>query len=128
MADIDMTMIEHVHSVIDEYKPDWQLAVIDTGEKCLDAVKNEEQYDVVLLGMKLSDMSCFELIWQIRDDSDIPVLILSYDNDIKILVRAFEAGASEYMTCPFNKDVLIARLKALVRRRKWDANNFNEWR
>jgi DNA-binding response OmpR family regulator len=104
------------------------LAIGFCREKCLDAVKNVERYDVVLLGMELSDMSCFELIWQIRDDSDIPVLILSYDNDTKKLVRAFEAGASEYMTCPFNKDILIARLKALVRRRQWDANNLNKWR
>ena len=70
--------------------------------------------------MQLSDMSGFELIKQIREDSDIPVVLLSEDHNVELLVKAFEMGANDYMTKPYRDAVFIARLKALVRRRAWD--------
>jgi DNA-binding response OmpR family regulator len=120
IADLDYGVIENVSSVINKYKPDWHISIVGSGEKCIDTVKDENQYDILILGTTLPDMSGFELIWHIRDDSDIPILLLSRNKDMKMLVKAFNGGANEYMTSPINKDIFIARLKALVRRRTWD--------
>jgi DNA-binding response OmpR family regulator len=65
-------------------------------------------------------MSGFELIENIRDYSDVPIIFLSDDNDIQTLVRAFDAGANDYIVVPFNKVIFIARIKARIRRRDWD--------
>jgi DNA-binding response OmpR family regulator len=60
------------------------------------------------------------LIDQIRDDSDIPVIFLSSDKKTETLVTAFDKGANDYFIKPCNKNILIARLNALIRRSNWD--------
>jgi DNA-binding response OmpR family regulator len=65
-------------------------------------------------------MSGLDLVEKIRDDSGVPIVILSHDKEIATLVKAFEAGANDYVLKPFNKQIFIARLKALVRRRMWN--------
>jgi DNA-binding response OmpR family regulator len=120
IADTNSEVIENVRMVFNQYQPDWQLSVTEAGEQCLDIVENGICYDIVIVGMKLSDMSGFELIEHIRDDSDIPIMVISDDNDIQILVNAFDAGANDFVAVPFNKAIFIARIKALVRRRNWD--------
>jgi DNA-binding response OmpR family regulator len=83
-------------------------------------VKNGSCPDVVILGMHLYDISSLDLLKKIRDDSDVPVIVLSDDKNMDTLVKAFNAGANDYIMKPFNKAIFIARLKALIRRRTWD--------
>jgi DNA-binding response OmpR family regulator len=128
IADTNSEILEDVLLTLNQYQPDWQLSIINAGKECLDIIKNGNCPDAVILGMQLSDMSGFELIGHIRDDSDIPVIFLSCDKDIQTLVKAFDSGANDYIVKPFNKAVFIARLKALIRRREWDikANGLSE--
>jgi DNA-binding response OmpR family regulator len=120
IADIDSEIIEDVGFTLNKFQPDWYLSIIDSGSQCLDIVKNGECPDAVILGMQLSDMSGLDLIQQLHDDSDVPVIVLSPDKDIQTLIKAFDAGANDYIVKPFNKQIFIARLKALIRRRMWD--------
>jgi DNA-binding response OmpR family regulator len=113
-------MIDHVHMITDICQPDWQVSVVDSGMQCLDVVKSGHCPDVIIMGMQLSDISGLDLIKIIRDDSDVPIMVISDDKDVHTLVAAFEAGANEYIVKPFSKVVFIARLKAIIRRRKWD--------
>ena len=117
IADVDIELIE---DVLNLYLPDWELSIIDSGEKCLNILKKGSCPDIVILGMQLSDMSGFELTKHIRDYSDVPVIILSDDNDISALLKAFSAGVNDYIVKPFNNAVFIAKLKALIRRGTWD--------
>lgn len=57
-----------------------------------------------------------DLIKQIRDDSDVPVIVLSDTNNIHTLVKAFDLGANDYIVKPLNKKIFIARLKSITRR------------
>ena len=110
----------YVEKTLSIQQPDWELATTTSGKQCLKAVKNGNCPDLIIIGIKLEDIPCFNLIETIRDDSDIPIIVLSMDRDLNTLVRAFNAGASDYIAVPFNKAVFIARLKALHRRRTWD--------
>jgi two-component system response regulator VicR/two-component system response regulator RegX3 len=73
--------------------------------------------DVVILDLMLPVIDGMEFCWRIRAFSDIPILMLTAkDQDID-KVWGLEAGADDYVTKPFNTRELLARLKALLRRR-----------
>jgi DNA-binding response OmpR family regulator len=120
IGDADPEITKDVQMVLNTCQPGWQLSIIDSGRQCLDILKNGSCPDVVILGIELADMSGLDLVEKIRDDSGVPIVILSHDKEIATLVKAFEAGANDYVLKPFNKQIFIARLKALVRRRMWN--------
>ncbi len=120
IADKDFNSIEDVIFAIIQHHPDWVVSFTASGKECLNRLKNGDCHDVAILGVELPDMSDFKLVEQVREYSDIPIIVLSADNDIYMLVGAFDAGASDYIVKPFDNRMLIARLKALKRRRDWD--------
>ncbi len=99
---------------------DWNISTMNSGKQCLTFINDVGYPEVVIVGMQLSDMMGFDLIKLIRDDSEIPVIVISFDKDIQKLVKAFDVGANDYMVYPFNEKIFIAKLKALIRRREWD--------
>ncbi len=123
IAESDCRIVDILETVIKTSQPDWNLSFTTSGKECIDVVKNGSCPDMVITGMELSDMSGFELIENIRDYSDVPVVFLSCDNDIQTLVRAFDAGANDFVVVPFNRAIFIARIKARIRRRDWDKQN-----
>ena len=122
IVETDSEIIKEVKSVLKKYEPDWELIVIESGIQCLSLIKELNCPVLVITGMQLTDMSGFELTENLRDDSGIPVIVISRDKDINALVRAFDVGAHDYIESPFNKVVFIARIKAKIRRFKWDNN------
>ena len=76
----------------------------------------EQDPDVVVLDVALADLSGFDVLRQIRRISDVPILILSARTDDADQIRALEHGADEYVAKPCSFLVLIARIKAVLRR------------
>ncbi|MBS1984800.1 MAG: response regulator transcription factor [Bdellovibrionales bacterium] len=72
---------------------------------------------VVLLDIGLPDSSGFEVLKQLREWSDVPVIILSAQSDESDKVRGLELGADDYLTKPFGISELVARIRAVTRRR-----------
>jgi two-component system cell cycle response regulator CtrA len=90
----------------------------DMGEEGVDLGKLYD-YDIILLDLTLPDMTGFDVLKQLRlARVNTPILILSGNADIDAKVRGLGFGADDYMTKPFNKDELIARINAIVRRSK----------
>jgi two-component system KDP operon response regulator KdpE len=73
--------------------------------------------DVVLLDLGLPDMDGLQVLQRLREWSDVPVLILSVRDQEAVKVAALEAGADDYVTKPFGTAELLARLKAIQRRK-----------
>jgi two-component system KDP operon response regulator KdpE len=71
--------------------------------------------DLVILDIGLPDLSGQEVLRQLREWSQTPVIVLSVLDDEKGKVAALDAGADDYVTKPFNSDELLARLRAALR-------------
>src|SRR6516162_3058588 len=95
----------------------------DLGEEGVDLGKVYD-YDIILLDLNLSDMSGFEVLRTLRIAKvETPILILTGLGGIEGKVRALGVGADDYMTKPFHKDELVARIHAIVRRSKGHAQS-----
>ena len=90
----------------------------DLGEEGIDLGKLYD-YDIILLDLNLPDMSGFEVLRSLRVSKvKTPTLILSGLAGVEDKVKGFGFGADDYMTKPFHKDELVARIRAIVRRSK----------
>jgi two-component system, cell cycle response regulator CtrA len=88
----------------------------DLGEEGVDLGKLYD-YDIILLDINLPDMSGYEVLKALRVSKvGTPILILSGLAAIEDKVRGLGFGADDYMTKPFHKDELVARIHAVVRR------------
>src|SRR5215831_2012586 len=95
----------------------------DLGEEGVDLGKLYD-YDIILLDLNLPDMSGYEVLRSLRVAKiKTPILILSGLAGIEDKVKGLGFGADDYMTKPFHKDELIARIHAIVRRSKGHAQS-----
>ena len=85
------------------------------GEEALELAKNN-QYDLVLLDVMLPKMDGFEVCQQIREFSDVPIVMLTAKGDDMDKILGLEYGADDYITKPFNILEVKARIKAIMRR------------
>ena len=93
----------------------------DLGAEGIDLGKLYD-YDIILLDLKLPDMSGYEVLRSLRVSKiRTPILILSGIAGIEDKVKGLGFGADDYMTKPFHKDELVARIQAIVRRSKGHA-------
>ncbi|MFI5803826.1 two-component system response regulator CseB [Streptomyces sp. NPDC051561] len=75
-----------------------------------------QQPDIALLDVMLPGMDGVSLCRRIRDESTVPVIMLSARADSIDVVLGLEAGADDYVTKPFDGSVLVARIRAVLRR------------
>ena len=99
--------------------PDCQVTIAASGEEALRRVA-EESADLVVLDVALPPPNGFEICRRIRAISRVPILILTVCDSTLDKVRAFDLGADDYLTKPFDHLELLARLRALVRRTRRD--------
>ena len=92
--------------------------VTDLGEEGLDLGKLYD-YDIIMLDLNLPDMHGYDVLKKLRlSKVNTPILILSGLGDMEDKVRGLGFGADDYMTKPFHKEELVARIHAIVRRSK----------
>ncbi len=85
------------------------------GEEALKLARNCE-YDLVLLDVMLPKMNGFEVCQQIREFSDMPIVMLTAKSEDMDKILGLEYGADDYITKPFNILEVKARIKAIMRR------------
>jgi len=90
----------------------------DLGEEGIDLAKLYD-YDLILLDLGLPDMNGHEVLRQLRlARVETPILILSGSDDAESKIKGFGFGADDYLTKPFHRDELVARIHAIIRRSK----------
>jgi two-component system cell cycle response regulator CtrA len=95
----------------------------DLGEEGVDLGKLYD-YEIILLDLNLPDMSGYEVLRALRVSKvSTPILILSGIAGIEDKVKGLGYGADDYMTKPFHKDELVARIHAIVRRSQGHAQS-----
>lgn len=85
------------------------------GEEALSMAK-ERKYDIILLDVMLPKLTGFEVCQQIREFSNVPIVMLTAKGDDMDKILGLEYGADDYITKPFNILEVKARIKAIMRR------------
>ncbi|MBO6196887.1 MAG: response regulator transcription factor [Butyrivibrio sp.] len=85
------------------------------GQEALDKAK-AGNYDIILLDVMLPKLTGFEVCQQIREFSDVPIIMLTAKGDDMDKILGLEYGADDYITKPFNILEVKARIKAIIRR------------
>jgi DNA-binding response OmpR family regulator len=80
------------------------------------AVLEAEQPDLAVFDINMPKMSGFELARRLRERSAIPLMMLTVRHEDEDVVKALELGADDYLTKPFSPKILVARIRALLRR------------
>lgn len=92
------------------------------GDEALQLAK-EHNYDIILLDVMLPKLTGFEVCQQIREFSDVPVVMLTAKGDDMDKILGLEYGADDYITKPFNILEVKARIKAIMRRTNGKENS-----
>ena len=85
------------------------------GEEALEKAKAGE-YDIILLDLMLPKMDGLEVCQQIREFSNVPIIMLTARGDERDELLGFDLGVDEYITKPFSPKILVARVAAILRR------------
>ncbi|MFQ3584293.1 MAG: response regulator [Cyanobacteriota bacterium] len=94
----------------------YSAVVVESGAKALEAIVHRS-LDLVLMELALPGLSGLELLQMIRSARsrmELPVLILSSRTDPDTMVAAFDLGADDYITKPFNPEVVLARIRSQI--------------
>ena len=94
------------------------------GETALEAARTT-RYDVLVLDVRLPGLSGIEICRRLRDESDVPILLLTAMDAEVDRVLGLEAGADDYVTKPFSVAELVSRVRAILRRRTLDRASGN---
>src|SRR5580700_1835076 len=101
----------------------FDVCTTDLGEQGVDLGKLYD-YDIILLDLNLPDMSGFQVLRSLRVAKvKTPILILSGIAGVENKVKGLGFGADDYLTKPFYKDELVARIHAIVRRSRGHAQS-----
>ncbi len=97
--------------------------VTDSGEEGIELAKLYD-YDLIVLDISLPDIDGYEVLRKLRMAKiETPTLILSGMDGTENKIKGFGCGADDYLTKPFNRDELVARIHAIVRRSKGHAQS-----
>ncbi|MDP6981061.1 MAG: response regulator transcription factor [Myxococcota bacterium] len=98
------------------------VVVASDGRAAVDLlVEAGQPFDLVILDLMLPRMSGFEVARRVRATGNfVAILMLTAKDSPEDIVRGLEEGADDYLTKPFHLDELLARVKVLLRRRRWD--------
>ena len=116
----DRTIAESIAFILeqDSFSCQW----FDNGIDALDYVENNA-VDLMLLDVGLPDMSGFDVLRKLRIKSDLPVVIITARDDESDQVLALEGlGANGYITKPFSPRLVVAHVRAQLRRERTDNN------
>ena len=97
-------------------KEGYEVRIAGDGEAALDAAGLFEP-DAVVLDLGLPKLDVVEVCRRLRADGDVPILILTARDAVDARVEGLDSGADDYLVKPFERDELLARMRALLRRR-----------
>ena len=93
---------------------DYDVIEAETGEAALQTI-GTRALGLIVLDLRLPDMDGMQIIAETRQFSNVPIVVLTASTEDHDLVQALKKGANDYVTKPFNLDVLLARISANLR-------------
>jgi DNA-binding response OmpR family regulator len=113
VVDDEERMVRFIHLNLEH--DGFQVIEAFTGQQAMDKLR-ENLPDIVLLDVMLPDIDGFEVLRLIRENHDVPVIMLTAKGEEDDRVHGLELGADDYITKPFSPRELVSRVKAVLRR------------
>lgn len=88
----------------------------EDGEKAMDLFYANKEIALVILDVMMPKMDGWQVLREIRESSQVPVIMLTARADERDELKGFELGVDEYVTKPFSPRTLVARVEAILRR------------
>jgi len=119
---VNILLVEDEESFVDALtigldREGFDVAVARDGQQAV-ALFAKENFDIVLLDLMLPKMSGLDVCRQIRASSEVPIIIVSAKGEEVDMVLMLEIGADDYVTKPYRLRELVARIRAVLRRRE----------
>ncbi len=94
----------------------YEVVEASNGEEAIDVFYDDKDIDLIILDVMMPKRSGFDVLSEIRESSDVPVIMLTAKSEENDELGGFELGADEYITKPFSPKILMARVEAVIRR------------
>ena len=105
----------------------YKVTKIHDGREGLRTAKSGD-FDLILLDIMLPSMNGIEVLRRIREESEVPVIMLTAKDETMDKVTGLDMGADDYITKPFEIEELLARIRSALKRNKVSRNKENELR
>ena len=115
ICDDDPTQRDFVRACLEFSATQHEFAEFELGKDALDHLRSHDA-DLLFLDMGLPDIQGLEVLTQLREFSELPVMVVSGDDTIETVAKALTIGADDYITKPFEPIELMARVEAVSRR------------
>ena len=97
-------------------KKDYEVVEAGDGEEAMSVFYKEKDISLVILDIMMPKMNGYQVCKEIRECSEIPIIMLTAKSEESDELSGFEAGVDEYISKPFSPKILVARVEAILRR------------
>ena len=94
---------------------DFAIDVITDGSKVYETLR-ASHYDILIMDLNLPSKNGFDILREVRRNSDIPIVVLTARSAREDIMRSFELGCDDYILKPFSMDIALCRIEAILRR------------
>lgn len=97
-------------------RKDYEVMEAADGEEALDLFYKDKDISLIILDVMMPKINGYEVCREIRENSKVPIILLTAKGEEEDELAGFECGADEYIAKPFSPKILVARVEALLRR------------
>lgn len=97
-------------------RQDYEVLEAGDGEEALDIFYREKDIALLILDVMMPKMNGWEVCREVRENSKVPIIMLTAKSDESDELMGFDLGVDEYITKPFSPKILVARVEAILRR------------
>ena len=106
----------------------YKILEAEDGEKALEVYeKNKNQINLILLDVMMPKLDGWSVLRQIRQDSKVPIIMLTARGEEQDELFGFELGVDEYISKPFSPKILVARVEAILKRTNKDEKEIKDY-
>lgn len=97
-------------------RQDYEVLEAGDGEEALDIFYREKDIALLILDVMMPKMNGWEVCREVRENSKVPIIMLTAKSDESDELMGFDLGVDEYISKPFSQKILVARVEAILRR------------
>ena len=116
IIDDDLSLTELIKKFLENHK--FKVSSFDHPTNALNGLDKKHDYDLIILDIMLPEIDGFQVLRKIRQNSTIPIIMLTARGEVSDRVVGLELGADDYLPKPFEPEELIARIQSILRRTK----------